>query len=140
MDTIESIATRFHQACMTGKGWQECQQFCTPDATFTHEGTMFADIRTLQVYADYIASLSTPVPDFRHEVLSVAVDEPQQRVLIHYLIRGTHSGEGLPIPPTGRSMESRCVLILHVENERIRHAEKVWNDHAMMLQAGWVSG
>jgi len=35
-------------------------------------------------------------------------------------------------------MASRCVLSLHFQNERIRHAAKVWNDHAMMKQVGWV--
>ncbi len=138
MNTIESIATDFHHACMTGKGWPACQPYCTPDATFTHEGELFADIHTLEAYAAFLASAFTPVPDFRHEVLSVGVDQRQQRVLIHYLIRGTHTGEGFPVPPTGKSMESRCVLILHFQNERIRHAAKVWNDHEMMKQVGWV--
>ncbi len=138
MNTIETIATDFHHACMTGKGWQECQQYCTPDATFTHEGTMFADTNTLQAYVTFIEHVLTPVPDFRHEVLSIGVDERQQRVLIHYLVRGTHTGEGLPFPPTGKSMESRCMLVLYFENERINHAEKVWNDHEMMKQVGWI--
>ena len=138
MHPIESIATSFHDACMTGKGWQECQQYCTTDATFTHEGTMFADVETLAAYADFLARIATPVPDFRHEVLSVGVDERQRRVLIHYLIRGTHTGEGLPFPPTGKSMESRCMLVMYFNNDRIDHAEKVWNDHAMMQQVGWV--
>ena len=138
MTTIETTATSFHHACMTGKGWQECQQYCSPDATFTHEGEMFADIHSLEAYAAFLENVFTPVPDFRHEVLSVGVDERQQRVLVHYLIRGTHTGEGLPVPPTGKSMETHCVLILYFENERIRHATKVWNDHAMMKQVGWV--
>ncbi len=138
MNTIETIATNFHHACMTSKGWQACEQYCTPDATFTHEGTMFADTNTLQAYATFIEHVFTPVADFRHEVLSVGVDERQQRVLIHYLVRGTHTGEGLPFPPTGKSMESRCMLVLYFENERINHAEKVWNDHEMMKQVGWV--
>jgi len=138
MTTIETTATSFHHACMTGKGWQECQQYCSPDATFTHEGEMFADIHSLEAYAAFLENAFTPVPDFRHEVLSVGVDERQQRVLVHYLIRGTHTGEGLPVPPTGKSMETHCVLILYFENERIRHATKVWNDHEMMKQVGWV--
>ena len=138
MNTIESVATSFHHACMTGKGWQECQQYCNGDATFTHEGELFADIHTLEAYAAFVENVFKPIPDFRHEVLSVGIDERQQRVLIHYLIRGTHTGEGLAVPPTGKSMESYCVLILYFENERIRHAAKVWNDHEMMKQAGWV--
>ena len=138
MNTIESIATSFHHTCMTGKGWQECQQYCTPDASFTHEGEMFADIHTIEQYAAFMQRAFTPVPDFRHEVLSVGVDQRQQRVLIHYLIRGTHTGEGLPVPPTGKSFATSCFLVLHFEGERIQHAAKVWNDHDMQKQAGWI--
>ncbi|MFN2323745.1 MAG: ester cyclase [Trueperaceae bacterium] len=138
MHTLESIATSFHHACMTGEGWQACQPYCAPDATFVHEGTMFADAGTLEAYVAFIQSAITPVPDFQHEVLSVGIDERQQRVLIHYLIRGTHTGEGLPVPPTGKSLQSHCVLILYFENELISHATKVWNDHEMMKQLGWV--
>ena len=138
MTSIETIATSFHHACMTGKGWQACSQHCTPDASFAHEGELFADIHTLEAYVSFLQSAFTPVPDFRHEVLSVGVDQEQQRVLVHYLVPCTHTAEGFPVPPTGKSMESNCVLILHFENERIRHATKVWNDHDMMKQAGWV--
>ena len=30
MATIEAIAERFFEACETGQGWQECQQYCSP--------------------------------------------------------------------------------------------------------------
>lgn len=138
MSAIGSIAARFHEACMTGKGWQECQRYCTPDAAFSHEGDMFADIHTLEGYAGFMQGVFGPVPDFRHQVLSVALDEEHQRVLVHYLISGTHTGEGLPVPPTGKSMTSNCVLVLQFEGDRIRHATKVWNDHHTSRQVGWV--
>ena len=99
---------------------------------------MLADTHTLEAYATFIQGAFTPVPDFRHEVLAVGVDQKQQRVLVHYLIRVTHKGEGFPVPPTGKCMESNCVLILHFENERIRHATKVWNDHDVSRQVGWL--
>ena len=138
MTNLETTARRFHHACMTGEGWPACQPYCTPDATFTHEGEMLAEVHTLEAYAAFLQSVFTPVPDFRHEVLSVGVDPEHQRVLVHYLIRGTHTGEGLPVPPTGKSMETNCVLVLHFEGDRIRHAVKVWNDHDMRKQVGWV--
>jgi predicted ester cyclase len=138
MTDIATIAKDFHQACTSGQGWHACQPYCTPDATFEHEGTMFADIQSVEGYAAFIQSVFTPVPDFRHEVLAVAVDRALERVLVHYRISGTHTGEGLPVPPTGKSMVSDCVLVLHFEGERIRHVQKVWNDHEMMKQVGWV--
>lgn len=138
MPNIETIATSFHHACTSGAGWEACREYCTPDGTFEDQGEILADIHTLEAYATFLQNVFTPVPDFRHEVLSVGVDQGLQRVLVHYLIRGTHTGEGFPVPPTGKSMETHCVLILHFEGERIQHARKVWNDHELMKQVGWV--
>lgn len=95
-------------------------------------------IHTHEAYATFIEAAFTPVPDFRHELLSVGFDHERQRVLVHYLVRGTHTGEGFPVPPTGKSMESNCILILDFENERIRHTTKVWNDHDVSRQVGWI--
>jgi hypothetical protein len=74
----------------------------------------------------------------RHEALAIGVDERQRRVLIHDPIRGTHTSERLPFPPTGKSMESRCMLVPSFKNDRIDHAETVSNEHAMMQQVGWA--
>ena len=138
MTDIEDIAATFHHACMTGAGWDACRQHCTPDATFEHEGETFADARTLEAYVAFVQGLYAAVPDFGHDVLAVAVDRALGRALVHYRIRGTHTGEGLPVPPTGKSMTSQCVLVMHFEGDRIRHVQKVWNDHEMMKQVGWI--
>jgi predicted ester cyclase len=138
MIDIEAIAASFHHACMTGAGWVACRLHCTPDATFEHEGETFADVRTLEAYAAFVQNLYAPVPDFRHEVLAVAIDRAIGRAIVHYRIRGTHTGEGLPAPPTGKAMASNCVLILHFEGELIHHAQMVWNDREMMKQVGWI--
>ena len=58
----------------------------------------------------FLQNVFTPAPGFRHEVLAVAVDRALDRALVHCRIRGTPTGEGLPVPPTGRSMVSDCVL------------------------------
>ena len=138
MTDIEAIAASFHHACMTGAGWEACRSHCTPDATFEHEGETFAGVSALEAYAAFVQSLYAPVPDFRHEVLAVAVDRAIGQAIVHYRIRGTHTGEGLPVPSTGKSMVSDCVLVLQFEGERIRHVQKVWNDREMMKQVGWI--
>jgi hypothetical protein len=41
---VLEVARAFFEACETGKGWEVCQQFCTPDATFRHKAEPLADV------------------------------------------------------------------------------------------------
>jgi len=46
MTGIVETAEAFFEACETGGGWEKCQQYCHPDATFAAqaEGGMLAAI------------------------------------------------------------------------------------------------
>lgn len=132
------LATRFHEACMTGEGWAACKTYCVPGATLRHDTAMLAGIDTLAAYAEFLKSVHTFMPDFGFEVRSLGVDEERGRVLLHYGLWGTHTGEGGPQPPTGKRFVSESVLVFEFDDDRIRHVTKLWNDADTMRQAGWV--
>jgi hypothetical protein len=44
---VLGVARAFFDACETGKGWAVCQQFCTPDATFSAQAEPLQDVHTL---------------------------------------------------------------------------------------------
>jgi hypothetical protein len=54
------------------------------------------------------------------------------------IFRGTHTGEGGPVPPTGRSTASEYVYVMRFEGDRIRHLTKVWNDVQVLRELGWT--
>ena len=41
---------------------------------------------------------------------------------------GTHTGEGGPVPPTGKSVAADYVYVMQFDGDRIRHMTKIWND------------
>lgn len=63
-------------------------------------------VDTLEGYTEWMKGLFTPVPDGRYEVRSFAVDESRQSVAAYAVFRGTHTGVGGPVPPTGRRVEA----------------------------------
>ena len=101
MASIRDTAEQFFDACETGKGWGGCQQYCQPGATFSAQADALADVKTLQAYTDWMKGLFTPAPDGRYELKSFAVDEGRNNVIAYGVFRGTHTGEGGPVPPTG---------------------------------------
>ena len=48
VSNITAVAKQFFEACETGKGWEGCQAYCTPSASFSSQAEPLAEISTLQ--------------------------------------------------------------------------------------------
>jgi predicted ester cyclase len=138
MSSIKEKAEQFFDACETGKGWETCRQYCDPQATFSAQADALGGVDPLEAYTDGMKGLLTPVPDGGYEVRSFAVDEDRNNVAAYGVFRGTHTGEGGPVPPTGKRVEADYVYIMEFEGDRIRHMTKVWNDGVSLKQLGWM--
>ncbi len=138
MSSIKEVSELFFEACETGKGWEGCQQYCHAGATFSAQADALADIETLQAYTDWMKGLLTPVPDGRYELRSFAVDEDRNNVTAYAVFRGTHTGEGGPVPPTGKQIEADYVYVMQFDGDKIRHMTKIWNDAFSLKQLGWA--
>ncbi|MEE8207361.1 MAG: nuclear transport factor 2 family protein [Nitrosomonadaceae bacterium] len=138
MVAITEIAEKFFEACETGKGWQGCKEYCKPDATFSAQAEPLADIQSLQEYTDWMQGLLTFIPDGHYELKSFATDEQCQNVCAYGIFSGTHTGEGGPCPPTGKSTQTDYVYVMEFDGDKIRHMTKVWHSWLAMQELGWV--
>ena len=59
MSSITVVAKKFFEACEAGRGWEGCQAYCTPNASFSAQAEPLAGVRTLQEYADWMRGLLT---------------------------------------------------------------------------------
>jgi predicted ester cyclase len=138
MSSIKDVAERFFDACETGKGWEGCKQDCHPEATFAAQAGALAGIDTLRAYTEWMKNLLTPLPDGSYEVRSFAVDDERNSVAAYGVFRGTHSGQGGPVPPTGKRAEADYVYVMEFDGDKIRHMTKIWNDGITLRQLGWA--
>lgn len=138
MSSIKETAAEFFDACETGKGWDVCSRYCHGGASFSAQAGALTGVDTLQAYTEWMKGLLTPVPDGRYELRSFAVDEGRNNVTAYAVFRGTHTGEGGPVPPTGKQVEADYVYVMQFEGDKIRHMTKVWNDGISLQQLGWM--
>jgi predicted ester cyclase len=138
MTSIRGTAERFFDACETGKGWEECERYCHTSATFSAQAEALAGVDTLQAYTEWMKGLLVQLPDGSYEVRSFAVDEERRSVAAFGVFRGTHSGEGGPVPPTGKCIEADYVYVMEFDGDKIRHMTKIWNDGISLRQLGWA--
>ena len=138
MTAIKDTAERFFDACESGKGWDGCKAYCHPNATFSAQAGALTGVETTEGYTEWMKGLFTPVPDGRYEVRCFAVDEGRYSVAAYAVFRGTHTGDGGPVPPTGRQVEADYVYVMTFDGDRIRHLTKIWNDGVSLKQLGWM--
>ena len=139
MASITSIAEAFFNACETGKGWDECKAYCAPDATFRAQAEPLLDVKTLAQYTDWMKAIATMVlPGCRYEVKSFATDSTRNNVAAYGVFHSRHTGQGGPVPPTGRQTSTDYVYVMQFEGDKIVHMTKIWHAGLAMKDLGWV--
>ena len=139
MSAMRETAEKFFEACESGKGWDGCKQYCRAGATFSAQAAALAGVNTLEAYTNWMKSMFTPIPDARYEVRSFAVDEKRNNVSAFGVFRGTHTGNGGPVSPTGKRLEAEYVYVMDFDGGQIKHMTKIWNDGHSLKQLGWTA-
>jgi predicted ester cyclase len=109
MSNILEPARQFFEACETGQGWDACQAFCFPDATFSAQAGALSEISTLEGYTEWMKNLLTPIPDGHYELKFLAADEADKSAAAFAVFHGTQTGPGGPVPPTGNTIAADYV-------------------------------
>jgi predicted ester cyclase len=137
MANITSIAKQFFEACEAGQGWEGCRAYCLPNATFSAQSEPLGEIRTLQAYTEWMKGLLT-MPDGRYVLKSFATDVERSSVCAYGVFSATHTGEGGPCPPTGKSTSTDYVYVTEFDGDKISHMTKIWNAGWAMRDLGWA--
>lgn len=137
MSTNLESAKQFFEACETGKGWEDCKAFCHPDATFSSQTTVLADISSLEGYCEWMKNLLTPIPDGHYELKFFGADENSNSVAAFAVFHGTQTGPGGPGEPTGKTIAADYVYQMVFDGGQIKHMVKIWNDTISLQQLGW---
>jgi steroid delta-isomerase-like uncharacterized protein len=136
--SIATIGEAFFDACETGKGWEVCSAYCTPNATFSAQAEPLLEVKTLAEYTDWMKGMMTVLPDAYYEVKSFATDSARNNVAAYAVFHGTHSGQGGPVPPTGRRISTDYVYVMQFEAGKIAHMTKIWNAGLALKELGWA--
>lgn len=136
--TITDTARAFFDACESGQGWEGCRSYCHPDAGFSAQAEPLVDVHTLADYTEWMKALLGFIPDGRYDLKSFATDDGRQNVCAYAIFSGTHTGEGGPMPPTGKSTSTDYVYVMQFRDGLISHMTKIWHAGLAMRDLGWT--
>jgi len=126
----------FFDACETGKGWEVCKQYCTPDATFSSQNDPLKDMKSLEVYVDWMKGLCTGImKGCTYDLKSWTTNSSQ--AVAYAIFHGTHNGESGPCPTTNKSTVSDYVYVMDVKDGKVSNLVKVWNSPWAFRELGW---
>src|SRR5215469_11018928 len=102
-------------------------------------GTGFAAKRheDLAQYTDWMRGMLGLFLDARYDLKSFAPDEERKSVVAYAIFHATHTGQGGPLPPTGRHMSTDYVYVMRFKGEKIVHMVKIWNAELALKEIGW---
>ena len=138
MASMSDTAAQFFQACETGQGWDGCSQYCTDDATFSAQAEPLAEIKDLKGYTEWMKGLMALMPDGSYDLKAFAIDDDRESVVAYAVFSGTHTGEGGPVAPTGKSVSSDYVYVMRFDGDKIGHMTKIWHSGIALQQLGWT--
>jgi hypothetical protein len=139
MSALEN-ATRFFHACESLEGWDGCQQYVAPGASFAAQSEPLVEVDTVQGYTEWMAGLgSTALAGCSYDLHASSYDEANRTAIFFATFNGTHDGEGGPIPPTHKTTHSDYVYVMKMDDDdKVAQMTKVWNAPWALRELGWM--
>ncbi len=95
-------------------------------------------LKHCQAYTDWMKGLFRPIPDGAYAPKAWGVDEKRNAVVAAAVFTGTQTGNGGPVPPTGKRVEADYTYVMELDGGKIRHMTKIWNADWSLRQLGWA--
>ncbi len=102
------------------QGWDE---LFSPD--YVEHTYPFGDIGSLEVVKATLAKLKSGASDYRATIDELCVDD--DTVVMRFHSEGTHTGELLGVPPTGKRFVIRGCCVYHTANGKVVECH-IYND------------
>ena len=133
-------AKNFFAACDALEGWAGCQQYVADGASFVAQSEPLVDITTVEAYSEWMAGFSTiTTPGATYDLHSSSFDEETRTAVFFATYHGTHSGDGGPVPPTGKETHSHYVYAITMNSDdKVESMVKIWNAPWAMRELGWM--
>jgi len=84
----------------------------------------------------FLRNMRSALPDLRIHVADTIVDG--SKAVARLTVEGTHRGEGLGVPASGRRVNISGIVIVRIENGKIVEAWNSWDQLGLLQQVGAI--
>ena len=133
-------ATAFFHACECGKGWAGCKDYVADDAEFSAQCEPLAEMTTIEEYTEWLGGFANgPAAGSTYDLHMSSWDEAKNSALFFGTYHAKHTGDGGPVPPTGKQTSSQYVYSFEMDGDgKIVKMIKIWNPTWALTELGWM--
>ena len=133
-------AKKFFEACEAPSGWSACKDYVADGATFIAQSEPLVDVNTVEAYSEWMFGFATvTTPGATYDLHTSSYDEDNNCAVFYATYNGKHSGDGGPVPPTGKETHTDYVYVLKMNSDnKVEHMTKIWNAPWAMKELGWM--
>lgn len=129
-----TMARRFTEELWDKGELAVADEIIVPD--FVDHDPVSGQIAGLQGYKEMVGAFRAAFPDLRVKNEDVIVAE--DKVVVRWTARGTHNGQLMNIPPTGKQVALKGIDILRLDNGRIAERWGEFDALGMLSQLGAI--
>lgn len=133
-------AKRFFESCEAPEGWEGCREYVAENASFQAQSEPLVEISTVEGYCEWMKAFGTvTAPGATYDLHSASFDEATRTAVFFATYHARHTGDGGPVPPTGRETHSHYVYVLKMDDSaKVASMTKIWNAPWAMKELGWI--
>ena len=131
-ETNKTIARRFFEGQDRQKG-PPPKELCAPTYSFHIPGSPPMD---LTGHSQFGTMFYAAFPDLEHIIDDTVAEDG--KVVVRFTLHGTHKGDFMGIPPTGKEVWVACMDIFQIPDGKITEVHGMFDQFGLMQQLGVI--
>lgn len=132
----KTLAYRWFEEVWNQGREETIDELFAPDGIAHGLGEGEADVRGPEAFKPFARNLRGSLPDIHIRVEDMLAEG--DRVALRVSVDGTHKGEGLGVPPTGRRVRFSGIIIIRVRGGQIVEGWNSWDQLGLLQQIGAI--
>lgn len=137
MQDVKALIHRWFEEVWNQGREESIDELLAKDGRIFGLGESDAEVRGPYGFKPFFRNLRTSFPDMRIRIEDTIVEADKAAVRI--VMEGTHSGEGLGIPATGRRVRIAGIVIVSSAEGKLVAGWNSWDQLGLLRQVGAIS-
>ena len=109
----------------------------TINSDFKYNDPVYPNVNSKDEYKAFISRIQTTSPDTHYEMIDIIAEA--EKVVVLYSWTGTPVEEVGGVPPSGKKLEHKGVVIYYFDSDQIVKIWDVWDRYSVLKQLGILS-
>ena len=133
IDPKTLLARWFEEVWNQGRE-ETVDELMAPNAAAVGLGEMDQEIHGPSEFKIFLRNMRQALPDVRIDMEDTTAE--RDKISARVVLKGTHRGNGLGVPPTGNAVQIRGIVMVHIAGGKIIEGWNSWDQLGLLRQIG----